>query len=673
MMARPSHHSPLRRLLQGLAVAAALYIAGYLAVMLVEHRGDLNATQTTLGRQLQSYALLHADYLPIAALGGHLFDNHCASCHDDPAQRAPSRQALSQMALESIMVTLEFGKMQPMAAHLSKLQKGLIAFHLSGDDSASYHWLQQARCSAAASSTGALPPVVGSWGGEHNQRNSVSQIHSGNVAQLQLAWSMALPRVADMRSQPAVIGDTLYLGDKTGRLWALDRYSGCVRNTIKLASGIRSAITVQESEQGQQLILADSLATVYAIDPTSLAINWQRPVGNSAYSVISGSISAHQQRLYVPISSYEVAAAGQPGHYCCTSHGGVAALDARNGELLWSWQSTAEATQRSLTPAGIAQIGPSGASIWSTPTIDAKRNRLYVGSGENFSHPATATSDAILALDLDSGELLWHFQALAEDVWNAACLTAGGNCPADAGPDFDFGASVIIASDSLGRERLYAGQKSGHIYALDPDADGALLWQQRIGSGTSNGGIHWGMAAAAGQLFVPLADPERPQRRDYRPQPGLYAVDIDSGELRWSVRAERGCQFDPEQRPLVGLAATASGAPRDISRDYACSYYHGHSAAVTATNDLVFSARLNGEIGAYRHSDGQRLWQQRTALAHQASNGIGGHGGAIDVGGQIVVDEWLYVSSGYGMFGQLPGNLLLAYKLADTTAPEITP
>jgi len=38
-----------------------------------------------------------------------------------------------------------------------------------------------------------------------------------------------------------------------------------------------------------------------------------------------------------------------------------------------------------------------------------------------------------------------------------------------------------------------------------------------------------------------------------------------------------------------------------------------------------------------------------------------------------MVDEWLYVSSGYGMFGQLPGNLLLAYKLADTTAPEITP
>lgn len=663
-MAKPQPISPLKKLLKLAFVLAAGYAVGLLALSLWQHSGDIKATKSALGRQLQGFALRNADYLPIAAVGGHLFDKNCAGCHDYPAQRAPSRQALSQMALESIMVTLEFGKMQPMAAHLSKMQKSLIAFYLSGDDSESYQWVDTARCKTSTAKRD--KPVAGSWAGAGNQRYSQSHINSNNVAGLKLAWSFALPRVADMRSQPAVIGDTLYVGDKTGRLWALDRHTGCVRNTTKLSSGIRSAITVEQSDQGRQLILADSLATVYAIDPLTLEVNWQRPVGNSAYSVISGSIASHQGKLYIPISSYEVAAAGQPGHHCCTSHGGVVALQAANGEPLWSWQSTPPATQTSITAAGVEQVGPSGASIWSTPTIDAKRNRLYVGSGENFTHPATTTSDAILALDLDSGELLWSFQALAGDVWNAACLTKGANCPKDAGPDFDFGASVILASDQLGRDRLYAGQKSGHVYALDPDSDGAVIWQQRIGSGTSNGGIHWGMALAGDQIFVPLADPERPQRLDYTPMPGLYAIDRKSGERRWSVAAQRGCEFSESDRPLVGLAATASGAPRDLQRDYLCSFYHGHSAAVTATNDLVFSARLNGLIGAYRQSDGQLLWKSSTAHSRLADNGVEGHGGAIDVGGQIIVGDWLYVSSGYGMFGQLPGNVLLAYKLANT-------
>lgn len=664
-MAKPSYRSPIVTSLKWLLAALLLYIAVQLTGALYQHGGNLAAAKGQLTRQLQSFAMQNADYLPISALGGGLFNQHCAGCHDDPAQRAPSRAALGQMSLESIMVALEFGKMQPMASHLSKTQKGLIAFHLSGDDSASYQWLASARCDASGTASAAAP-MAGSWGGDGNRRYSASNLTSGNVGELQLAWSFALPRVADMRSQPAVIGDTLYLGDKSGRLWALDRHSGCVRNQIKLASGVRSAITVMQHNGRQQLLLADSLASIYAIDPATLAINWQRPVGNSAYSVISGSIATYNGNIYVPLSSYEVAAAGQPGHRCCTSHGGVVALDGASGQTLWSWQSTAEATERSVTPAGVEQLGPSGASIWSTPTIDAQRNRLYVGSGENFTHPATITSDAILALDLDSGKLLWSFQALAGDVWNAACLTGGANCPSDAGPDFDFGASVIMTSDSHGRPLLLAGQKSGHIYALDPDADGALLWQQRIGEGTSNGGIHWGMAAADGQLFVPLADPERPARPDYTPMPGVYAFNIDDGTLRWALAAERGCDYNPANRPLVGLAATASGAPRDLAQEYRCSYYHGHSAAVTASNDIILSGRLNGQVNAYRQADGELLWQAETARPVAASNGIDGHGGAIDVGGQLIVGDWLYVSSGYSMFGQLPGNLLLAYKLPTT-------
>ncbi len=267
------------------------------------------------------------------------------------------------------------------------------------------------------------------------------------MATLQLAWSLAFPKVTDMRSQPAIIGDTLYFGDKTGKLYALDRTTGCVRAHTKVFSGIRSAITVATLSDGQKLLVfADSVATVFAVDPASLEIVWQTSARLFDTSVITGSISYDNNRLFVPVSSYEVAVSGSPSHICCKSHGGVIALDASNGEQLWQWHATEEATlqgqQRGRARSSTAPPAPRSGPH---PAIDARRNRLYIGTGENLTHPATDTSDAIIALDMDSGAMAWHFQATAGDVWNAACLNGGANCPHDPGGDFDFGASVIIA------------------------------------------------------------------------------------------------------------------------------------------------------------------------------------------------------------------------------------
>jgi polyvinyl alcohol dehydrogenase (cytochrome) len=64
-------------------------------------------------------------------------------------------------------------------------------------------------------------------------------------------------------------------------------------------------------------------------------------------------------------------------------------------------------------------------AIWSTPTIDAKKNALYVTTGDNYSHPSTKTSDAFLAMDLDSGKILWSRQMTTSDAWNTACRMAG--------------------------------------------------------------------------------------------------------------------------------------------------------------------------------------------------------------------------------------------------------
>tara|TARA_B110000503_G_scaffold92781_1_gene139853 strand:- start:6878 stop:8833 length:1956 start_codon:yes stop_codon:yes gene_type:complete len=620
-------------------------------------------------KTLEAFALRHADKLPLEYLGEHLFDQHCASCHDNPAMHAPTREALSGFSKESILVALEFGKMQPMATGLRQQERFLIATYLAGSAPESSDWIDQHLCSTP--DTSAPLEYVSNWGlGTDNKRfvpAEKSGIDRSNVGTLELAWSLAFPRVTDMRSQPAIIGDTMYFGDKTGQLYALDRTSGCIRAHTKVFSGIRSALTVATLNDGiKLLIFADSLATVFAMDPVSLDVVWQYSARLFNTSVVSGSISYDNNRLFVPISSFEVAAAGGPSHICCTSHGGVIALAAATGKTLWQWHATADATLQGQNSAGQDQYGPSGASVWTTPTIDAKRNRIYIGTGENLTHPATDTSDAIVALNMDSGKLVWRFQAIAGDVWNAACLNGGANCPHDAGGDFDFGASVIIAQNRDGSDILLAGQKSGEVFALNPDTDsteGEVLWRKRVSLGTTNGGIHWGMAVSGQRLVIPVADPER-DHPGYTPQPGLYALDVTSGKLLWQQHVERGCEIAEKNRPLIGLENLRATEKPALSELYKCSFYYGLSAAATATPELAFSAGLDGKLRAYDIATGEILWQTQTAQPFTSLNGIAGHGGAIDVSGQVLADGWVYVQSGYSMFGQLPGNMLLAYSVS---------
>lgn len=630
-------------------------------------------------KALEGFAIRHADKLPLAYMGEKLFDSHCASCHDNPDMHAPTRQALTGFSREGLMIAMEFGKMQPMAAHLSKQQRGLIAIYLTHGANAADGWVDLHRCTKAASD--GTTPYATDWGlGPHNRRfvkSALAGLDRDNVGSLELAWSLAFPRVTDMRSQPAVIGDTLYFGDKTGRLYAIDRLRGCIRAHTRVFSGIRSAITVATlNSRRALLVFADSVASIFAVDPQSLETIWQSSARLFDTSVISGSISYHDDRLFVPVSSYEVAVAGSPAHACCTSHGGVIALDARDGTELWQWHATDDATLQGRNPAGNAMSGPSGASVWSTPTIDSKRGRIYVGTAENLSRPATDTSDAIVALDMASGQVAWRFQATRDDVWNAACLNDGPNCPDNPGEDFDFGASVIIAELAGGRELLLAGQKSGEVFALEPEPagyDGEVVWRKRLSQGTTNGGIHWGMGLAGRRLIVPVADPER-ERAGYVPRPGLYALDARNGSVLWEHPVTRGCDFDPANNPLIGLESMRSGKQPELAETYRCSFYYGLSAATTVTPELAFSAGLDGVVRAYDIASGEALWQAETAVPLTADNGIAGHGGAIDVGGQVVAGGWLYVQSGYAMFGQLPGNLLLAYRAAggDGTGGEAT-
>src|SRR5581483_10950178 len=149
--------------------------------------------------------------------------------------------------------------------------------------------------------------------------------------------------------------------------------------------------------------------------------------------------------------------------------------------------------------------GPAGAAIWSAPTIDAKRNAIYVGTGNTYSGPAQPTADAIIAFDLTTGKERWVRQMNPgfRDVFG--CTAGEINCADHPGPDFDFGASPVLAALPNGRDLIIAGQKSGVVYALDPDKRGAEVWHYRAGGGSGLGGIQWGIAVDAERAYVPVA------------------------------------------------------------------------------------------------------------------------------------------------------------------------
>jgi len=591
-----------------------------------------------------------------------LYKAHCASCHERPETKAPPIETLRQFPFARILQSMTVGIMLPQAAGLDLAQRQRIARWLAAEEDAKRsQWLLTHAC---ARSTPVALTGSENWGlGSSNARYvATAGIDAGNVNDLALQWSVALPAVTDMRSQPVVASDTVFLGGQDGRLLALDRASGCVRWKFDNDIPIRTALSLERTPDGTDtLFFADQLGGVYAVRALDGTLRWKVTVKTHPTSLLSGSVAYHDGRLFVPVSSFEVAVAAMPNHECCRSHGGVVALDAETGKTLWSYGTTPDAGKTYVNKSGVQMWGPSGATVWDRPTVDARRGLLYIGTGQNTSSPATGTSDAIIALDMKSGEQRWVFQGLANDAWNAACLMGGDNCPKERGPDFDFGASPILVERAQG-DLVLAGQKSGDVFALDPDKQGALVWRRKLSPGSTNGGIHHGMATDGVSLIVPVADPER-NVPGYVPKPAVHSLSVADGSILWSQPVSRGCAFDPANAPAIGLAEMRKAVDANKSPWPACSYYYGQSAPVTIAGELVYAAGLDGKLRIFTLVDGKLLRTLETNKAYTGSNGVEGHGGAIDVAGPVIDGDQLFLVSGYGVFGQMPGNMLLVYRV----------
>lgn len=578
-----------------------------------------------------------------------LFEEACATCHTEAGEdRTPGVMMLRALSPRAIVASLEDGVMQAEGADLTPEQRVRLAEYMTGRAYTREILPESAFCADRGWSELDLTAVSSmGWGGNLAatgfQTAEMAGLSAHDVPDLELLWAFAFPDAAEVRTKPTVIGDAVVVGGPFGEVLALDAATGCVRWSFEADAAVRGAVLVGGGPEGRPTaFFVDFRTNAYALDVTTGEVLWKYRVGWHSTSNTTGSPALHEGRLFVPVSSWEVVVSADPRYECCTASGAVAALDAATGDVLWYHRVIPGYPEEAGTnDIGTQLWAPSGAPVWSSPTVDTARGLVYAGTGENYTRPTTDNSDAIIAIDIETGELAWSFQATPDDAFTMACTSpTPQNCPDPPGPDLDFGMSPMLVQRPDGREILVAGQKSGVVWALDPEEDGALLWSTRVGKGSALGGIHWGMAADGRHAYAPVADraavivdvnPER------EPSPGMYALDLMTGDIVWSVPApEDACEG------RRGCWAALSSAP-------------------TAIPGVVFSGGLDGYIRAYAADDGRILWEFDTTEVTETSNGVPGRGGAIDGPGPVVAGGMLFTNSGYSTFGQMPGNLLLAF------------
>ena len=590
--------------------------------------------------------------------GKPLYDKYCSTCHDHPTEtKSVPFATLRGMRHGTLHYALTQGKMKLQASPMKEAEIGTLLDFIAGRQVLDERWIARLQCTperAKFNPKGAATVAHFGFGPGNHRALTAAQagLSTADFKDLELAWSLAFPGVTTMRAQPAIVGNTLFLSvGENAKLFALD-ISGptpCVQWTYTAEVPLRSGIAYGEMPgTGRKVITFNDVATrIHLVDAATGKLLWKTPVGLYDLSNATGTPVIHGNRVFVPLSASEINIGGDERHLCCTTHGAFFALDIKTGRKVWTYETMEQA--RPIKDRGDGQMmwGPSGAPIWTSPLLDEKRGLIYVGTGEATSAPAAPTTDSVLALDMKTGKLRWKFQATPDDIFLTACMRnpKGLNCPREGRLlDHDFGATLVMGKRADGRDILLAGQKSGMLWALDPDNAGRLVWNREFGKGSPIGGIHWGLATDGERVFAPIHLFPGPDGIDPNQRAGLHAVRVDDGTVLWSYEPQPDCSGDRPQRVPNCKGVGLTGAP-------------------TVVDGAVVEGSADSILRAFDAKTGEVLFTYDTARAYTGVNGVTGHGGAIDNASIVAANGFLFVNSGYGLMGgERPGNMFLAFR-----------
>ena len=576
--------------------------------------------------------------------GRKLTENNCSACHEDKSLNLASIETMAMATQRELVAVMTEGKMKEQAKHLSKDEINQIATYISSTAESSL-----VKCSRQLIDSDLTLGLnwTSKGNGPLNKRyQKDTNINSSNIKNLKLKWSFRL-KGFNARSQPIAIGNLILAASKD-TLYALDSDTGCAFWAFKSPSEFRVS-PAYAKEAGSYVYAVDQELITYKLDILKGELVWKTQLPReSDWNISSGSISIVNSHLIIPISTVETVAPLNPAYECCTTSGGIAKVDIETGELIWYHrvEKPAEYVGK-VRFTRTKKYAPAGSAVWNTPGIDLTSNLVFFGTGQNTQSPASEFSDAIIALDLTTGERVWSTQTLAGDAHNVACevpMARQWGCPVENGPDFDFGASVIKSFTSNQEEIYLAGQKSGRAFGIKP-GNGEIIWNNRIGMGGVLGGIHTGMATDDERLYVTNSDRESARKYDWDPKPGVYALNIDTGEIIWTFPLDDDCKKRNE-----------------VVENGRC--FKGFSAPPSVGSDVVFAGALDGRLYGIGKETGKYLWEFDTLqIFKKTVDGSLAFGGSMDIAGPVITQDQLIVVSGYGTHGQLPGNVLLVFEL----------
>lgn len=561
-------------------------------------------------------------------------------CHGKAGiERAPSPAALREFTPEKLFSVLNAPLPNVHASlNLTSEQKRraaeAISYRLIGTAESGEAKMMPNRCpSNPPLADPDRGPAWNGWGVDlANTRFQTAKsagLTAAQIPRLKLKWAFGFPGGASAYGQPAIVSGRVFVGADTGHIYSLDAATGCVYWSFRTKASVRTAMTVGpvkgHGSSRYAVFFADLKSNVYGLDAHNGELLWISHVEENYAARITAAPALFNGQLFVPISKWEANSAKTLDYPCCTVRGSIVALDANTGNRLWKrYVIEEEPKPVRKNSIGTQLFAPAGGSVWNTPTVDAKRRAIYFGTGDASTEPAAKTTDAVIALDMNTGKVRWVYQTLANDTYILGCTGPARteNCPAVLGPDLDIGSSPILTELPGGKRVLLAATKGGDVFGLDPDRNGALLWKVNVAPGPGSG-VVWGGATDNKAAYFGLSGG------------GVAAAQLTNGERIW---------FNPlPARPGPGNRA-------------------GNQAAVTATEGVVFAGGRDGVLHALSTTDGHILWEFDTSREFKTVNKVAAHGGSLVAPGPVVAGGMLFIGSGYFVFGDKPGNVLLAFS-----------
>jgi len=613
------------------------------------------------------------------------FASHCVQCHS-----LFGTEGFSRLTPDEFYSVLRHGQMQEAATGLDDGTLHAVAQTFANPKAA----VQRPPNGGAEFCSAKKPEVAesgegtpASWPGfsadSGNTRWIDRPFRKTDLQRARLKWTFVIPDAAagfwlGGANPVALANGRLFVANMNRWVYALDAQKGCAYWAFRADAAVRSGVAVDSG----RVAFGDVRGNVYGLDEETGQLRWRHLADEQSFVRITGNVAAQEGRVVVPVSLMQEILTIHPERSCCTGRGSAAAYDIRSGEPLWQTFMIEQPLQyQGQTAQGVNRFGPSGVGLLAPPTIDVLRNRVFVTTGNQTTGPFVPESDAVVALNLETGAKQWVTtlapqQFGGQDIYTLGCKESidptRSRCPPEnPGPgdygDRDFVAPAILVRQPKGGDVLIAGSKDGMVYALDPD-NGKLIWELRVSKGGDVGGIMYGMASDGRVIYVPVTDVELPaaevassehksdasvptrspseflaaevESSGHKSDGALNAIDLSTGRLLWRT-----------------------AVPRDDCKNKE-NCLNGIASPPVVIGDVVIVGSMDGVLRAYEKKSGRQFWSFDAVREFTGINGFKGKGGGFGMGGAAIVGNMMYLSSGAGFAGGgINGNAILAFEL----------